>query len=109
MSPGLSEIYNPDLLDPEEKEHLVEVFDSDKDIDIDINHLIRSRNHFDIRMVRKSRWLMVQARNSLISMKGNKIQIQYKDRLEVKIVKSSLLLYVIIDKCKLPSDIMGLY
>ena len=42
-------------------------------------------------------------------MKGNKIQIQYKDGLEVKIVKSSLLLYVIIDKCKLPSDIMGLY
>ena len=41
----LSEIYNPDLLDPEEKEHLVEVFDSDKDIDV--NHLIRSRNHFD--------------------------------------------------------------
>ena len=37
VSPGLSEIYNPDLLDPEEKEHLVEVFDSDKDIDID-NH-----------------------------------------------------------------------
>ena len=30
-------IYNPDLLDPEEKEHFVEVFDSDKDIDID-NH-----------------------------------------------------------------------
>ena len=43
--PGLSELYNPDLLDPEEKEHLVEVFDSDKDIDI--NHLIRSGNHFD--------------------------------------------------------------
>ena len=37
VSPSLSEIYNPDLLDPEEKEHLVEVFDSDKDIDID-NH-----------------------------------------------------------------------
>ena len=47
MIPCLSEIYNPDLLDPEEKEHLVEVFDSDKDIDIDINHLIRSGNHFD--------------------------------------------------------------
>ena len=40
MSPGLSEIYNPDLLDPEEKEHFVEVFDSEKDIDIDINRLI---------------------------------------------------------------------
>ena len=37
VSSSLSEIYNPDLLDPEEKEHLVEVFDSDKDIDID-NH-----------------------------------------------------------------------
>ena len=47
MSPGLSEIYNPDLLDPEEKEHLVEVFDSDKDIDIDRNCLSRSGNHFD--------------------------------------------------------------
>ena len=45
MSPGLSEIYNPDLLDPEEKEHLVEVFDSDKDIDI--NCLIRSGNPLD--------------------------------------------------------------
>ena len=43
--PDLSELYNPDLLDPEEKEHLVEVFDFDKDIDI--NRLIRSRNHFD--------------------------------------------------------------
>ena len=42
-------------------------------------------------------------------MKGNKIQIHYKDELEVKINKSSLLLYVIVDKCKLPSDIMGLY
>ena len=42
-------------------------------------------------------------------MKGNKIQIQYKDELEVKLNKSSLLLYVIVDKCKLPSDIMGLY
>ena len=42
---GLSELYNPDLLDPEEKEHLVEVFDSDKDIDI--NRLIRRRNQFD--------------------------------------------------------------
>ena len=40
MSPSLSEIYYPDLLDSEEKEHFVEVFDSDKDIDIDINHLI---------------------------------------------------------------------
>ena len=45
MIPGLSELYNPDLLDPEEKEHLVEVFDSDKDIDI--NRLIGSGNHFD--------------------------------------------------------------
>ena len=42
-------------------------------------------------------------------MKVNKIQIKYKDGLEVKIVKSSLLLYVIIDRYKLPSDIMGLY
>ena len=42
-------------------------------------------------------------------MNGNKTQIQYKDGLEVKIVERSLLLYVIIDKCKLPSDIMGLY
>ena len=40
VSPGLSEIYNPDLLDSEEKEHFVKVFDSDKDIDIDINRLI---------------------------------------------------------------------
>ena len=47
VSPGLSEIYNPDLLDPEEKEHLVEVFDSDKDIDIDINRLSRSGHHFN--------------------------------------------------------------
>ena len=45
--PGLSELYNPDLLDPEEKEHLVEVFDSDKDIDIDINRLSRSGHHFN--------------------------------------------------------------
>ena len=42
-------------------------------------------------------------------MKGNKIQIQNKHELEVKINKSSLLLYVIVDKCKLPSDIIGLY
>ena len=34
VSPSLSEIYYPDLLDSEEKEHFVEVFDSDKDIDI---------------------------------------------------------------------------
>ena len=40
VSPGLSEIYYPDLLDSEEKEHFVEVLDSDKDIDIDINRLI---------------------------------------------------------------------
>ena len=58
VSPGLSEIYNPDLLDPEEKEHLVEVFDSDKDIDIAINRLIRTKNYFDIKMVRKSQWLI---------------------------------------------------
>ena len=44
---GLSEIYNPDLLDPDKKEHLVEVFDSDKDIDINITRLSRSGNHFD--------------------------------------------------------------
>ena len=47
VSPGLSEIYNPDLLDPEEKEHLVEVFDSDKDIDIDMKCLTRRGNDFD--------------------------------------------------------------
>ena len=47
VSPSLSEIYNPDLLDPDKKEHLVEVFDSDKDIDIDITRLSRSGNHFD--------------------------------------------------------------
>ena len=40
-------------------------------------------------------------------MKGNKIQIQYKDELEVKIIKSSLLLYMIIDRCKLPTDTTG--
>ena len=64
VSPGLSEIYNPDLLDPEEKEHLVKVFDSDKDIHSDINRFIRSGNHLDkvraeeqyIKMGRKSQF-----------------------------------------------------